>query len=146
MGEPNRQIDNIHSTPKGRKDRKPKKGPTFVMKPMTNSMNKTTSQSNEVWYVDSGASNHMTSHEEWFSYLEKPEQSRVVETGDNTPHPFKHVGEVPLNHVGQKGRLMNVLHIPAIIKNLVSVDQIIDQGMQVRFTHLECFSRQRARL
>ena len=70
----------------------------------------------------------------------------MVETRDDTLHTIEHVGEVPLSHVGQKGRLMNVLHIPAIIKNLVSVDQIIDQGMQVRFTHLECFSRQRARL
>ena len=34
---------------------------------------------------------------------------------------------------------MNVLHIPTITKNLVSVGQIVDQGMQVRYTHLGCF-------
>ena len=34
---------------------------------------------------------------------------------------------------------MNVLHVPTITKNLVSVGQIVDQVMQVRFTHLECF-------
>ena len=35
---------------------------------------------------------------------------------------------------------MNVLHVPTITKNLVSVSQIVDQGMmQVRFTHLGCF-------
>ena len=28
-------------------------------------------------YVDSRASNHMTNHEEYVSYLEKPEQSGV---------------------------------------------------------------------
>ena len=39
-----------------------------------NSMKKNTPKSDEVWYVDSGASNHMTSHKEWFSYLEKPMQ------------------------------------------------------------------------
>ena len=55
---------------------------------------------NEVWYVDFGASNHMMSHEECFSYLEKLEQIGVVETGDDTPHTIEHVGEVPLNHVG----------------------------------------------
>ena len=65
------------------------------MKHMVNSMKKTTSYS--------GASNHMTSHEEWFSNLEKPEQPGVVETGDDTLHPIEHVGEIPLNHVGQKG-------------------------------------------
>ena len=110
--------------------------PAFVMKHKANSMAVNTSKSSEVWYVDSGASNHMTSHEEWFSYLEKPESRGVVETGDDTPHTIEHVGEVPLSHVGQKGKLMNVLHVPTITKNLVSVDQIVDQGMQVRLTHL----------
>ena len=70
-----------------------------------------TSKSSEVWYVDSGTSNHMMSHEEWFSYLEKLEQQGVVETADDTLHTIEHVGEVPLSHVRQKGKLMNVLHI-----------------------------------
>ena len=109
-------------------------------------MKKTTPTSDEVWYVESGASNHMTSHKEWFSYLEKPEQPRVVEIGDDTLHPIVHVGEVPLNHVGQKGKLMNVLHIPTITKNLVSVGQIVDQGMQVRFTYLRCFIKEEGKV
>ena len=70
------------------------------MKHEAKSMKKTTFKSEEVWYVDSGVSNHMTSHKEWFSFLEKPEQPRVVETGDDTSHPIVHVGEVPLSHVG----------------------------------------------
>ena len=82
-------------------------------------MKQTTPRSDEVWYVDSGASNHMTSHKEWFSYLEKPIQPGVVATGDDTLHPIANVGEVPLSHVGQKGKLMNVLHVPTITKNLV---------------------------
>ena len=58
------------------------------MKHKVNSMKKTTSGSEEVWHVDSRASNHMTSHEEWFLFLEKPEQQGVVE--------IVHVREVPL--------------------------------------------------
>ena len=73
------------------------------MKHEANSMKKTTSKSEEMWYVASGASNHMTSHEEWFSFLEKPDQPGVVETGDDTPQPIVHIGEVPLSHVGQRG-------------------------------------------
>ena len=101
-----------------------------------NSMKHTTPRSEEVWYVDSGASNHMKSHKEWFSYLEKPMQPGVVTTGDNTPHPIMNVGEVPLSHVGQIGKVMNVLHVPTNTKSLVSVRQIVDQGMEVRFTHI----------
>ena len=62
-------------------------------------MKKTTSGSEEVWYVDSGASNYITSHEEWFSYLEKLEHSGVVETGDNSPDLIVYVKEVSLSHV-----------------------------------------------
>ena len=34
---------------------------------------------------------------------------------------------------------MNVLHVLTITKNLVSIGQTIDHGMQVRFMHLGCF-------
>ena len=74
---------------------------------------------------------HMMRHEEWFSYPEKPEQPGVVKTGDDTPYTIEHVREVPLNLVGQMGKLMNVLHVLTITKNLVSVGQFVDQGMQV---------------
>ena len=52
----------------------------------------------------------MTSHEVWFLYLKKSEQLGVLETGDDTPHTNEHVGEVLLDHVCQKGEVMNVLH------------------------------------
>ena len=87
---------------------KAEKGSAFVTRHEANSMRQTTPKSDEVWYVDSGVSNPMTSHKEWFSYLEKPMQPGVFATGDDTPHPIMNVGEVPLSHVGQKGRLMNV--------------------------------------
>ena len=73
----------------------------------------------------------MTSHKECFSYLEKPMQPGVVATGDDTPHPIANVREVPLSHVGQKGKLKNMLHVPTITKNLVLVGLIVDQGMEV---------------
>ena len=72
---------------------------------------------------------YLTRHKDWFSYLEKPMQPRVVAIGDDTPHPIANVGEVPLSHVRQKGKLMNMLHVPTITKNLVSVGQIVDQVM-----------------
>ena len=102
------------------------------MKHKANSMAVNTSMSNEVWYVDFEASNHMTSHEE-------ASKQGVVKTGEDTPHAIKHFGDVPFNHVGRKGKLTNVLHVLTIMKNLVVIGQIVDQGMQVRFTHLGCF-------
>ena len=65
-----------------------------MIKHKANSMKTSTSKPNEVCYSDSEASNHMTSHIEWFSYLEKLEQQGVVETGDATSHTIEYIGEV----------------------------------------------------
>ena len=81
----------------------------------------------------------MINHEEWFSYLEKSEQARVVKIGDDTPHPIEYIKDVPLSHVSQKGIMRNVLHVSTIPKNLVSLRKIVDQGMQVQFTHHGCY-------
>jgi hypothetical protein len=88
----------------------------------------------------------MTRHKEWFSYLEKPKNPGVVSTGDDTPHPIANVGEVPLSCVGQKGKLINVLHVPTIAQKLVSIGQFVDQGMKVRFTHLEALIEEEGRI
>ena len=74
-------------------------GTTFVMKNKANSMKMSTLKPNGVWYVDSGASNHMTNHEEWFSHLDTLKQHRVVETSDDTSHPIKHIGDIPVSNV-----------------------------------------------
>ena len=49
-------------------------GHAFLMKQKENSMKVSTSKPNEMWCVDSGASNHMTNHEKRFSHLEKLKQ------------------------------------------------------------------------
>ena len=116
------------------------------MKHKANRMGVSDSKSEEVWYVDSGASNHMTNHKEWFSVLEKLKKLMVVETKDDTPHPIEHIRDVPLSHVGQNGIMRNILHVPTITKNLVSVSQIVDQRMQVRFTHHRCFIEEEGRI
>ena len=71
---------------------------------------------------------------------EKSKTCGIIEMAESIPNPFEAGGViVPLSHVGQKGKLMNVLHVPTITQNLVSIGQIINQGMQVRFTHLGCY-------
>ena len=76
------------------------------------------SASNNVWFVDSGASNHMTSHEDWFRELHEPERPGYIETGDDTTHPIQHIGNVPLGNNGNQTYLKNVLHVPTITKKL----------------------------
>ena len=97
--------------------------------------------------LTAGHSNHMTSHEGWLFYLEKLEQSGVVETRDDTPHLIEHVGEVPLSHVRQKGKLMNVLHGPTITTNLVChSDRSSTRGCKFDSHISGASSRKRAKL
>jgi hypothetical protein len=95
---------------------------------------------NNVWYVDSRASNHMTYHGEWFRDVKNLEKPSYVETRDDTTHPITHIGNVPL--VMQDGKmkyLSNELHVPNITKNLVSVGQMLEQGLQVWFNLDGCY-------
>ena len=64
---------------------------------MSNTMSANVSEcGSNVWYVDSGASNHMTSHGEWFKDMQTLQSPGYVETGDDIAHPIAHTGNVPL--------------------------------------------------
>ena len=86
-----------------------------------------------VWFVDSGASNHMTSHDEWFSDVKNLEKLGYVETGDDTTHPIAQISKVPMAMQNVRTKyVLDVLHVPNITKNLVLVGQMVEQGLQVR--------------
>ncbi len=111
----------------------------FVMQHMANLMIGGVSNNN-VWYVDSRASNHMTSHGEWFKDTKDLKTPRFVETGDDTTHPITEIGKVPLSmQDGQTKYLKDVLHVRTITKTLVSVGQMVEQGLQVTFKPNGCF-------
>ena len=117
------------------------------MQHMINTMSVDVSKCGDnVWYVDSGASNHMTSHGEWFKELQALQSPGYVETGDDTAHPIAHSGNVPLQD-GNVKYLADVLHVPNITKNLVFVGQMVEQGLQVRFNsdglYIEEFKKNR---
>ncbi len=85
---------------------------------------------NNVWYVDSGVSNHMTSHGKWFRNAKDLKTLGFVETGDDITHPITQIRKVPLSmQDGQTKYLKYVLHVPTITKKLVSVGQMVEQGL-----------------
>jgi len=90
--------------------------------------------------VDSRASNHMTSHEEWFRNIKDLKIAGFVKTSDDTIHPITQIGKVPLSmQDGQTKYLKDIRHVPTITKNLVSVGQMVEQGLQVTFNPNGCF-------
>ncbi len=52
---------------------------------------------NNVWYVESRASNHVISHGEWFKDTKDLKTLGFVETGDDTTHPITQIGKVPVS-------------------------------------------------
>ena len=58
-------------------------GRMFIMRHKAHSMSAQVSTStstwNNVWFVDSGTSNHMTGHEDWFQELQKARTSRICQ-------------------------------------------------------------------
>jgi hypothetical protein len=52
---------------------------------------------NNVWYVDSGALNHMTNHGEWLKDTKDLKTLGFVEIGDDTTHPITQIRKVPLS-------------------------------------------------
>jgi hypothetical protein len=82
----------------------------------------------------------MTYHGDWFRDVKNLEKSGYVETRDDTTHPIAHIGNVPLAMQDGKIKcLSNVLHVPNITNNLVSVGQMIEQGLQVWFNPNGCY-------
>ena len=55
-----------------------------------------------------------------------------VETGDDNAHPITHTENIPLTlQDGNVKYLADVLHVPNITKNLVSIGQMVEHGLQV---------------
>jgi hypothetical protein len=87
------------------------------MQHMVNSMIRDVSDNN-VWYVDSGASNHMANHGTWFRNTKDLKTPGFVEIGDTT-HPITQIGKVPLSmRDGQTKYLKDVLPLVEISQNV----------------------------
>ncbi|KAL0860331.1 hypothetical protein ABMA27_009736 [Loxostege sticticalis] len=97
----------------------------------------TTSNSNSSWFIDSGASMHLTMHREWL-YDEMPPPVSTIKVANDKKLIVKSCGKVDLNVVGENGKIAtikveNVLYVPELATNLLSVSQIIKKGCNVQF-------------
>jgi hypothetical protein len=65
---------------------------------------------------------------------------RFVETSDDTTHPITQISKVQLSmQYGHIKYLKDVLYVPTITKKLISVSQMVEQGLQVTFNPNWCF-------
>ena len=96
------------------------------------------------WYIDSRASSHMTSAREMFSELSQTETDVEVVLGDDSV--VRAVGRGTINFHRESMSpmvLRDVLYVPGMKKNLVSVSMIEDRGLGVSFLdgHVRVFPK-----
>jgi hypothetical protein len=95
-----------------------------------------------VWYVDSGASYHMTRRKEFFSSLQEGGMNLLIELGDDACYKAQGIGTVSFQREsGKPLRITDVLYVPGLTKNLISVLTLEDEGFEVTFHGGKVYSR-----
>ena len=86
----------------------------------------------DTWIADSGASYHMSSRRDWFSYFE--ECSAVMSLADKSTMEVKGTGQINIemyvNGRWETGHLQNVKFIPGLSRHLFSIGAATKQGVK----------------
>ena len=87
-----------------------------------------------VWHIDSGASAHMTGVRECFSSYQEEQMNFQVTMGNKAKCTPVGRGTITFQtEAGNKIRATNVLHVPGLGMNLLSVCQLQNKGYDVYF-------------
>eukprot|EP00253_Pinus_taeda_P019494 PITA_19494 len=90
-------------------------------------------------FIDSSASLHMSCNREWFDEYRENIDGTYVCLGDNRSLKVQGYGVICVNLPnGQKKQIHNVMYVPDIKKNLISVSTITDQDLKVEFVKSQC--------
>ncbi|KMQ86061.1 retrovirus-related pol polyprotein from transposon tnt 1-94 [Lasius niger] len=95
----------------------------------------------EDWYVDSGATSHMTNNKKFFQELKEINRSVMVANGQRLVAEGKGKGILKcVNKDGETTAVMvkDVLYIPSIAENLLSVRRLAIKGLTVNFDNSRC--------
>jgi transposase InsO family protein len=98
--------------------------------------------SDKEWYIDSGASQHMTGNRSWFSSYENLPQGPKVYLGDDTALAIKGKGKISFQFPNNIQKdVHDILHVEGLAKNLLSVSKMTDQGYEVNFQANTCLMK-----
>jgi hypothetical protein len=87
-----------------------------------------------MWIIDIGASRHITGDHDNLTSVREKRISRKVELGYNHSYAVKGIGKVFIElESGNNVHLNNVLYVPGLKKNLVSISCLEDKGDIIAF-------------
>eukprot|EP00253_Pinus_taeda_P011564 PITA_11564 len=101
-------------------------------------------QSDDIWFLDSGCSNHMIGNIALFSKLGQNVKSRVT-LGTDSKIYVMGKGEVKIfTKKGEKKTIGDVYYVPGMKYNLLSIGQLVQNGYNVFFVNDVCTIMDRA--
>ena len=84
-----------------------------------------------LWYLDTGATNHMTGCRNFFCDLDES-ASGYVKFGDNLRIQIKGQGNIEITRKdGDILRLLNVLYVPDLAVNILSLGRLDEEGCRM---------------
>lgn len=94
------------------------------------------------WYVDSGASMHMTMHRDWLSDVTAP-PVQSIRIANNNLLKVECCGNISIKVITNDGsmetiQVRNVLYVPELKTNLLSISKIIESGCKILFNEHGC--------
>ena len=98
-----------------------------------------------VWFLDSGASFHMTEDKDLFSDLDEKDLGVHIEMGDDGRYSETNIGTISFERESSKPFILkDVMHVPGLKKNLISVVMLEDKGYDVVFSEGKAFLHSKA--
>ncbi|XP_016740232.1 uncharacterized protein [Gossypium hirsutum] len=97
-------------------------------------------ESSESWLIDSGCTNHMTYDKELFEELRTTEVKRV-KIGNGEHLTVKGKGTIAIISYEGTKTITDVLFVPEIDQNLLSVGKLLEKGYKVLFENKRCLIR-----
>ncbi|KAI0498995.1 hypothetical protein KFK09_019895 [Dendrobium nobile] len=89
---------------------------------------------NPDWYLDSGASTHLTNSVDNLSQAQSYTGTDAITIGDGRSLPVAHSGNGILSTPYRKIHLKNLLHVPHLFHNLISISKLTqDNNISVNF-------------
>ena len=86
------------------------------------------------WFFDSGCCNHMTAQSNFFVSKTTPSRTPAIHTTDNSKLLVSHTGAISTPSLS----LADVLLVPRLTLNLISVGQLCELGFTVTFSDHGC--------
>ena len=117
-----------------KKKKELKKMKTPVKNDLISTLTGSVSPDNDTWLVDSGPSRDMTCYKDSLSCLEHKDYPPKVMLGDDYQYPIKGMGEASYKlHSRKSMNMKDVLYVPGLKKNLLSISGLDKKGFRVAF-------------